>query len=184
VNWNLKQKKGKRASRACKECKINRRKCDGKDPCQPCLEMGTPMQCNYEVPKKRGRRAKKDIQGHSEKKPKFETPDNIPFVAQERVVEEKEGIATTSKAAVPSFKLSATIPSFSFVPVVPPTTTTQNNPNEEIIVIENTTNTTNTGDSLELETQIEEETIEIKAEFPDKPQSSKPSQSDTVFIKK
>jgi len=67
-DWNLGQKRA-RASRACKECKTNRRKCDGLDPCKPCIDAGTPELCIYELPKKRGRRFR---EGQSEKKSKID----------------------------------------------------------------------------------------------------------------
>jgi len=140
-DWNLGQKRA-RASRACKECKTNRRKCDGLDPCKPCIDAGTPELCIYEVPKKRGRRFREGQS--SEKKSKFDTTHEDPTLID---IEKKSG--TTDISEEPSFRLSATVPSFSFVPVISPSTSipevisdiieTPKEPRRELAIITSTT---------------------------------------------
>jgi len=141
-DWNLGQKRA-RASRACKECKTNRRKCDGLDPCKPCIDAGTPELCIYEVPKKRGRRFREGQS--SEKKSKFDTTHEDPTLID---IEKKSG--TTDISEEPSFRLSATVPSFSFVPVISPSTsipevipdiieTPTKEPRRELAIITSTT---------------------------------------------
>jgi len=122
TEWNLGYKRG-RASRACKECKTNRRKCDGMDPCKSCIEIGTPQLCVYEVPKKRGRRFRGETSGEM----KEPDPGNVSLIPSE-VPDDQQSLPTSEEgpAHVPKFKLSATVPSFSFVPVIVPTTSLEN----------------------------------------------------------
>jgi len=120
-DWNLGQKRA-RASRACKECKSNRRKCDGKDPCKPCIDAGTPELCTYEVPKKRGRRFR---EAQSEKKI-IEDPNLINFdpnIPTTDIPTQEPESPDLVPSILPSFRLSATVPSFSFVPFIIPSVT-------------------------------------------------------------
>lgn len=64
----------RRISRACDQCNQLRTKCDGKNPCAHCNEIG--LACEYaRAHKKRGRAPKKDQDGNSEER-EFESQPN------------------------------------------------------------------------------------------------------------
>lgn len=58
VNFEVNTLVKKRASRACKNCRRNRIKCDGELPCRPCQESKHDIPCAYDPPRKRGPKTK------------------------------------------------------------------------------------------------------------------------------
>eukprot|EP01124_Arcella_intermedia_P024859 TRINITY_DN4289_c0_g1_i1.p1 TRINITY_DN4289_c0_g1~~TRINITY_DN4289_c0_g1_i1.p1 ORF type:complete len:428 (-),score=63.45 TRINITY_DN4289_c0_g1_i1:63-1346(-) len=62
-NPRPKKKKTTRSPRACVWCRQHKRKCDGNLPCGPCMNSVDGRNCIYQMPKKRGRKTKRDYDG-------------------------------------------------------------------------------------------------------------------------